>query len=239
MSRSESPARSLDAARREVAAAADATVSNRRWGMAIRLSLCTGCRACQVACKSENRTPPGVNYLAVLEHVEGEYPYASRTFTPRPCMHCDRAPCEQVCPVEATYVDHDGAVVIDYQKCIGCRYCLTSCPYGARQFDFGASYQGEGPARPAYEEVPSPEYGQLWPQEPHVSPSENARTCHMCVHRLREGVLPACVESCPTAAIVVGDLSDPLSELSRLLHRGTSSRLREDLGTEPKVWYLP
>jgi len=232
------PVDSLAVAREQVAGGEKQSIATHRWGMAIDTSRCTGCKVCQVACKTENRTPPGVNYMPVIEQHHGGYPYAAATYLPRPCMHCDRAPCEQVCPVEATFTQRDGAVVVDYMKCIGCRYCLTSCPYGARQFDFNTSYQGEGPRRPAFETVPSPEHGHLWPRESHVSPADNARSCHFCSHRLAQGVLPACVESCPTAAIIVGDINDPMSEVSRLIHSHESHRLREELGTEPKVWYL-
>jgi len=104
-----------------------------RFGMAVDLKKCTGCRACTVACKAENVTPPEVSYNVVLEQEVGTYPNVKRVFTYKPCFHCENPPCTPVCPVGATWKrKEDGIVVIDYDICIGCRYCLTACPYGSR-----------------------------------------------------------------------------------------------------------
>ncbi|GIW78471.1 MAG: hypothetical protein KatS3mg105_0278 [Gemmatales bacterium] len=110
------------------------------YGMVIDLQKCIGCKTCAVACKAENHTPPGVNYMVVLEEEIGTYPNVERRFIPRPCMQCQQPSCTQVCPTKATYHRPDGVIVIDYDKCIGCRYCMAACPYGARSFDFGHNY---------------------------------------------------------------------------------------------------
>ena len=109
----------------------------RRWVMVLDLRKCVGCHACTIACISENKLPPGVVYRPVLDEEIGTYPNVSRRFMPRPCMQCDQPPCTDVCPVNATYKNSQGVVVVNYDQCIGCRYCVTACPYGARTFDFG------------------------------------------------------------------------------------------------------
>ena len=103
-----------------------------RWGMVVDLKKCVGCKACVVACKAENHTPPGVSYNVVMEEEIRTYPYVRRQFLFRPCMQCANSSCVYVCPTEATYYRPDGIVAIDYDKCIGCRYCIAACPYGAR-----------------------------------------------------------------------------------------------------------
>ena len=122
---------------RELLRALKKPVDQRKWVMVLDLRKCTGCNACVNACRSENALPPGVAYRVVMEEEVGTYPNVSKRFVPRPCMQCDNPPCVPVCPVAATYKRPDGVVAIDYDKCIGCRYCITACPYGARTFDFG------------------------------------------------------------------------------------------------------
>ena len=104
----------------------------RRWGMVIDLRKCVGCHACTVSCVAENKLPPGVVYRPVLDQEIGEYPNVTRRFMPRPCYAVRQPPCVPVCPVNATYTRPDGIVAIDYEQCIGCRYCITACPYSAR-----------------------------------------------------------------------------------------------------------
>ena len=218
--------RSRGHARREIA-----------WGMYIDPGACTGCRACMVACKSENNTPPGVSYIVVTEKVSGEFPYTRREYMPKPCMHCATPSCTLVCPVKATFKSPDGTVVMDYNKCIGCRYCMSACPYSSRYFDFGDNYGDGCTGEAAYTERPSPEYGRAWPREHHTSPVGNVRKCHHCQHLLARGELPACVDSCPTDAIVFGDLNDSASLVHKLVSRNPTQRLKEELGNEPKVYY--
>jgi molybdopterin-containing oxidoreductase family iron-sulfur binding subunit len=216
-----------------------------RYGMVIDTRRCVGCRACVVACKAENKTPPGVNYNVVIEDTRGSLD-DKPLFLTKPCFHCEDPPCIDVCPVSATFKrERDGIVVIDYDRCIGCRYCITACPYGARTFDFGESY-------PAIEEdtpwvaVPSPEYRQYRTRSHEQSPIGNVRKCTFCLHlQDEEGRYdqaadrwPACAKTCTGRAIHFGDFNDRNSEVSRLLRERQAIRLREELGTEPNVYYL-
>ena len=215
----------------------------RKWNMIIDLRKCIGCSACTIACKAENHLPPGVVYRPVMDEEVGEYPNVTRYFLPRPCMQCEDPPCTPVCPVNATWKRDDGIVVIDYNACIGCRYCIAACPYGARYFDFGDDYTDDTPARQPYEETASPEYGRRWTRDGNLSsPVGNVRKCQFCIHRLDAGMLPACVTTCIGGATYFGDKNDPDSLVNELLSRGTTSgrvmRLKEELGTEPKVYYL-
>lgn len=213
-----------------------ATGEKVRFGMVIDLRKCTGCRACTLACKAENMTPPEVSYNVVLEEEVGEYPNVRRMFMYKPCFHCENPPCVPVCPVQATWKrEEDGIVVIDYDRCIGCRYCMTACPYGSRFIDLGMSYTD--PLQP-YEQAASPEYAEYRVRAEGGSPIGNARKCHFCLHRLYQGMLPACLETCIGRAIHFGDFNDPESVVSRLLASRSHVRLKEELGTEPNVYYL-
>ena len=207
-----------------------------QWGMVIDLQKCVGCDSCTVACKAENRTPPGINYNVVLETEQGTFPNVTRVNVPRPCMQCDEPPCVTVCPVNATYKGDDGIVVIDADRCIGCRYCITACPYGARSFDFGESYTDE---MQGYDEVQSPEWGQdRGERGPYTPPVGTVRKCTFCMHRLARGEEPACVETCIGDARFFGDMSDPESKVSQLAADPRAYRLKEELGTRPRVHYL-
>ncbi|MBI5947599.1 MAG: 4Fe-4S dicluster domain-containing protein [Chloroflexi bacterium] len=219
----------------ELARALEKPIGERRWTMAIDLKKCIGCSACTVACIAENHLPPGVVYRPVLEEESGVYPNVTRRFTPRPCMQCDEPPCVPVCPVSATYKRPDGVVEIDYSKCIGCRYCMMACPYAARYFDFGEHYTDGTPERQPYEESPAPEYQRDWSRE---SVEGVVRKCQFCVHRLNAGMLPACVATCIGGATYFGDGNDPESLVNELLASGRAVRLKEELGTKPKVFYL-
>ncbi|KKK63618.1 hypothetical protein LCGC14_2992480, partial [marine sediment metagenome] len=168
----------------ELKRAMEKPIDQRKWSMVIDLQKCIGCSACTIACKAENLLPPGVVYRPVIEEEIGEYPNVSRRWLPRPCMQCDNPPCVPVCPVNATWKREDGIVVIDYNACIGCRYCLTACPYGARYFDFGEDYTDGTPEKQPYEESTSPEYGREWTRDGQGSPVGNARKCQFCIHRL-------------------------------------------------------
>ncbi len=223
---------------RELKRAMEKPIELRKWVMVIDQGKCVGCTACTISCKAENQLPPGVVYRPVIEEEIGEYPNVTRRFLPRPCMQCDDPPCTDVCPVEATYKRPDGIVEIDYERCIGCRYCIPACPYGARTFDFGGHYTDGTPARAAYDETASPEYGRSWTREDEGSPVGNVRKCQFCLHRLHAGMLPACVTTCIGEATYFGDKNDPESLVSELIGSTRVMRLREDLGTEPKVYYL-
>lgn len=211
-------------------------MAKKRYGMVIDLCRCVGCEACTVACKQENHTPPGVAYAKVIKEEVGEYPHVRRHFLPVLCNHCENPPCTPVCPVGATWKrEEDGIVVIDYDICIGCRYCVTACPYGARYFDFGDNYHEP---MNEFEQQPSPEYGEARERAKGGSPIGNVRKCTFCLHRLARGEQPACVQTCMPRARIFGDLNDAESEISRLVAERHSFRLKEELGTEPNVFYL-
>ncbi len=208
-----------------------------KWGMVIDLQKCVGCDSCTIACKVENRTPPGVSYNVVFEEETGEFPNVKRTNVPRPCMQCDSPPCVSVCPVNATYKAEDGTVVIDADRCIGCRYCITACPYGARSFDFGTSYEDE---MQGAEEIVVPDYGaeQGKRTSKFTSPVGTVRKCTFCTHRLERGEEPACCETCIGDARYFGDLNDPNSVVAKLAADPRAFRLKEEFGTAPRVYYL-
>lgn len=222
-----------------------AVTTKRRYGMVIDTRRCVGCKACVVACKQENKTPEGVNYNVVVEDTR-ESPDDRPLWLTKPCFQCEHPPCVKVCPVSATYKrEQDGIVVIDYDRCIGCRYCITACPYGARYFDFGDDYAHAEDGE-AWADVPSPEYGQYRQHEEGSSPVGNVRKCTFCLHLQDEngeydkeaGRWPACAKTCTGKAIHFGDFNDPDSEVSQLLRERQAIRLKEELGTEPNVYYL-
>ncbi len=222
--------------------------AQRRWVMVIDLRRCVGCHACTISCIAENKLPPGVVYRPVLEEELGVYPNVTRRFVPRPCMQCDEPPCTSVCPVSATWKNGDGVVVVDYEQCIGCRYCITACPYAARTFDLGRLYtDGLPDAAPVllgqhtaddYERVANYEYGKAWERHGESSPIGNVRKCHFCLHRIADGMLPACVTTCIGRATLFGDAHDPDSLVAEMISRPNVMRLKEELGTEPRVYYL-
>ncbi len=206
------------------------------WGMVIDLQKCVGCDSCTVACKAENRTPPGVSYNVVMQEEHGEYPNTTRTNIPRPCMQCENPSCVQVCPVSATYKMENGIVNIDYDRCIGCRYCMIACPYGARYLDFGEGYEQEVIGTG---EITSPEYGvDRGSREDGKSPQSNVRKCSFCYHRLGRGEEPACVETCIGDARYFGDLDDPESEVSEMAESTRAMQLKEHTANDPNVYYL-
>jgi molybdopterin-containing oxidoreductase family iron-sulfur binding subunit len=224
-----------------------------RWGMVIDLDKCTGCQACTIACKAENNVPHGSPeehsrrtapfWHKVIAASNGKYPTLSIDMIPMPCMHCDNAPCVTVCPAKATYRREDGIVIQNYRRCIGCKYCIVACPYGVRNFNY---------KEPAEEEYDRPDLPPertdrgIWPFPHRVHGV--VEKCTFCFHRIDQGlkegkkigveVVPACVEACPAHTLSFGDLDDPESEVSRLLASRQWVRLREGMGTEPKVFYL-
>ena len=220
----------------EAGAARSAAGSPFRWGMAIDLRKCIGCKYCVYACQAVNDVPDDMRWnVHLLDRTQtGEVFHMTR-----PCLHCQDAPCVSVCPVGATFVRDDGLVMMDYDKCIGCRYCQVACPYGARSFN----WQERG-ATSGYQ----PEWGNA---EVTVRPRGVAEKCTFCAHRIDRGLpqglmpgidraaTPACVNICPVRARVFGDLNDPNSPVSRAIAENPTFRLREDLGTEPKVYYIP
>jgi len=225
----------------DVRRALDKPVEQRRWVMAMDTRKCVGCSACTVACAVENKLPPGMFYRVVLEETTGDYPDVRRRFFPRPCLHCDEPPCIPPCPVtpvKATRKRPDGIVEIDYETCIGCGLCVAACPYGARALDNGDFFTDGTPQRQAYESVPAYEYGREWKRDGTSLPVSKARKCHLCLHRLEAGMLPACVTTCICNGVYLGDLNDPQSLIRELAGKSNVVRLREELGTKPSVFHI-
>ena len=230
-------------------AAAESSVGvarKHRYCMVIDVRRCVGCRACVVACKAENETPPGVSYTVVLEGALEPRIEDKPLFMTKPCFHCEQPACTVVCPVGATFKrPQDGIVVVDYDRCIGCRYCMTACPYGARFFDYGDNYPAVSEQTP-YAQVPSPEYQQFRKREKGQSPIGNVRKCTFCLHLQDEngeydkaaGRWPACAKTCTGHAIHFGDFNDPESDVYKLLRERPAIRLKEELGNDPNVYYL-
>jgi Fe-S-cluster-containing dehydrogenase component len=213
-------------------------VEERSWIMVIDLRKCTGCQACNIACIAENQLPPGVVYRPVIDEEIGSYPNVTIRSTPRPCMQCENPPCVPVCPVNATWQRPDGIIDMDYEQCIGCRYCMTACPYHARTFDFGYNYTDNTPEVQPYEQQANYEYGKGWARNGRSSPVGNVRKCHFCRHKLDAGMLPSCVTTCIGHATYFGDANNPRSLVSELIAQPNVVRLKEEAGTKPRVYYL-
>jgi len=218
--------------------------------MVIDLDKCTACGACIAACKVENNVPEvspeeaargrALAWMDMVVEIEGEYPKVRAKYIPRPCMHCDNPPCTKVCPVHATYKGDEGIIGQIYPRCIGCRYCMSACPYTVKYFNWHAPQWPDG-----MEKIHNPDVSRR--------PAGVVEKCTFCHHRLQrareqaeaEGralldgdYLPACAEACPAKAIYFGDLDDPNSRVNKLSKSERAFRLLEDLGTEPKVYYL-
>lgn len=222
--------------------------------MVIDLDKCVACQACSVACKEENDVPHGSPeedrrrtapfWQKVIAVDNGKYPSQSTALLPMPCMHCDNAPCTVVCPAKATYRRDDGIVMQNYGKCIGCKYCMIACPYGVRNFNYR-----EPEEEPYFRPDPPPDPVSVgpWPYPHRIEGVvEKCTYCFQRIDRaLREGlkvgtdVVPACAEACPAEAIFFGDLDDTSSRVSQLLAVREWFRLREEMGTSPKTYYLP
>jgi molybdopterin-containing oxidoreductase family iron-sulfur binding subunit len=180
----------------------------------------------------------------VIAVSRGEYPAVGIDLIPMPCMHCDNPPCATVCPAKATYSRKDGIVVQDFRRCIGCKYCMIACPYGVRNFNYKEQEEKEyhRPDLPPNRADRGP-----WPFPLRLHGV--VEICTFCFHRIDQGVrdgkkigvdvVPACAAACPTRAIHFGDLDDPGSQVSKLLATREAFRLREAMGTKPKVYYLP
>ena len=210
-----------------------------RYGMVIDLLRCIGCYGCQMACKAENGTPPGMLWARLEVKEIGEYPSVAKVLLPLLCMHCREPECEKVCPTGATTKREDGLVIVDDTKCIGCRYCIEACPYGQRYFnDVIRHYFPDGLSPFELASYSKHKVGVV-------------RKCTFCNHRIDEGVkrglkpgvdreaTPACVINCMAKARYFGDLDDPRSEVSRLVSTGQAFQLNPELGTDPQVYYLP
>lgn len=199
------------------------------YGMVIDLRRCVGCNACTIACKSSNGTPPGMFYSHVAIDEEGTYPNAVSVYTPMLCGHCDDASCVSVCPTGASYRDEDGVVRVDHDKCIGCKYCIAACPYGARSF-LADKIEGYFPGHGLTQQE------ALMYQGFEVGKVYKCDFCRSKGYTDTEG--PSCVRACPGDARIFGDVDDPESEIAKILAEEQTSVLGEEYGTNPRVWYV-
>jgi molybdopterin-containing oxidoreductase family iron-sulfur binding subunit len=210
----------------------------RNWCMVVDLKRCDGCTGldippqCTQACVNGHYVPEGMKWIEVFTQ---DLPGGGSYFQPTPCFHCENAPCVNVCPVGATYHTEEGIVLVDQRRCIGCRMCMAACPYHRRFFNWGVP---ELPPEATFMEY-SPE---------HQSPAYKGTVmkCDFCPDMMKNGTLPYCVTGCPRKVLYMGDLSSDLASngkevvvLSDLLNKGSAYRYKEELGTQPRVFFLP
>ena len=220
------------------------------WTLSVDLDRCTGCGACVTACQAENNIPivgedaiargREMQWIRIERYWEGEFPDVKLRFIPMLCQHCDAAPCETVCPVSATYHNQDGLNAQVYNRCIGTRSCAVYCPYEVRYFNYN-NHHWDAPLEQ-----------QL---NPDVSVREKGvmEKCSFCIQRIRQAkdvakdegrrvqdgdVQPACVQTCPTEALVFGDRNDPESRVSQTMNDERAYHVLEELNTAPSVVYL-
>jgi molybdopterin-containing oxidoreductase family iron-sulfur binding subunit len=198
-----------------------------RYGMVIDLKRCIGCDTCTLACRAVKATPRGILLNRVLKYESGKYPHSRLNFLPVMCMHCEEPECKKVRPTGATVRREDGIVTIDGDKCMGCKYCIVACPYGARYFLDQIRTYYSGYVTP-FEEVGYRQHRLGTVQK-----------CDFCLERIERGMQPACVSVCPADARFFGDLDDPNSEVSKLIKSRRGFVLNPELGTKPSVYYLP
>jgi len=210
---------------------------DQSWAMVIDVNGCIGCRRCVYACVLENNIgrDSGFTYIKILEmdlgsthieHAKIDYEQAGnpdKWYLPVQCMQCAKPTCVYGCPVIATWKEPDGIVVMDYDKCIACRNCIVTCPYGARHFNW------------VHPHVPESEIN---PDVPLEEKHGTVEKCHFCIQRTRNGGTTACTEACPVGARTFGDLKDPESAVSKILRSKRTFRLKEELGNEPLIWYV-
>ena len=212
------------------------------YGYAFNITRCEGFMECVTACVKENNLDRKTNtqYIRIFEMEPGqldpstgdgqyyhEVPVDNKFYMGTQCFHCEKAPCTKACPTKATWREPDGIVVVDYDWCIGCRYCQAACPYYGRRFNWGK------PEIPKEEIMTRQHYlGNR------IRPMGKMEKCTFCIQRTRVGRLPACVEACPTGSRVFGNLLDPESEIRYVLKHKKVFRMKEELGTDPKFWYF-
>ena len=194
-----------------------------RYGIVVDLNRCTGCMTCVLACKEENLTPPNVWWDKVLEIEGPSLDYI--TYVRYACMHCDDPPCVAACPEKAIYKRADGIVIIDQAKCQGHGECRKACPYGVIDINPDEDYFAS--PKPPYQDTGEPF---------RFHPPGKASKCTLCVHRIEKGRQPACVEACPSKAMIFGDLNDPASPIRAKLWK--AEQLLESEKADPKVFYV-
>ena len=209
-------------------------VPGKKFVMVIDLARCKNLKKCQSACNHMHQIHPGQNWIKVLSMEDNEN--TSKYWQPTTCMHCDEPPCVKVCPVDATFKRQDGLVLIDSDRCIGCRFCMAACPYSTRVFNWEENTQLEP-------EVAAQHYSceTSIPQK-----KGTVGKCDFCPDMTRKGELPHCVSACPNGVFFFGDMNeDSVSNgaetfrFSDLIKDKAGYRLMEDLGTKPSVYYLP
>jgi molybdopterin-containing oxidoreductase family iron-sulfur binding subunit len=229
-----------------VSVGAEPALAGVVYGYGLDLSRCVGCRRCVYACVEENNQSrdPQVQWIKVLSmdkehgvdvmHADAYYdpaavPEEDKFYFPVACQQCRNPPCVKACPVQATWQEPDGIVVIDYNWCIGCRCCMAACPYGARRFNWGT------PTLPPDQLNPHTHYLGNRPR-----PRGVVEKCTFCIQRVRQkdGRYPACVEACPVGARKFGNLLDPDSEIRHILREKRVFIFKEELNTEPKFFYF-
>ncbi len=228
---------------------------DKRIAMVIDLQRCTGCGGCIISCKSENNVQRGVAWASRITKTAGKFPNVRFEFLPTLCNHCENAPCVRGCPTKAMHKGYGNITMHTPKKCIGCRTCIVMCPYGVISFvskDHHFHWKTgdaliEG-CTSSPKEVTEKVGGNVIPNyndaREKSTPGSGLRykgiveKCTLCDHRVTKGLLPHCVLSCPANARVMGDLNDPTSEASKLLAKYRPFRLKENLGTEPKVFYI-
>lgn len=209
-------------------------VAGRKWVMVLDLARCDGCGKCTEACNKMHLIPPDRQWIPVL--VMRDNASAGPYYFPRPCFHCDQPPCTKVCPVNATYKTQDGTVLVDNERCIGCRFCIAGCPYSVRVFNWGRP--------PNAPEAQARGYNPEWGYPRRIGTVEK---CDFCPDHGAVGELPACSSGCPMGVIYYGDenedaVTNSFGEtvrLSKFLKDRAAYRHLEELGTEPRVYYLP
>ncbi|AYB35151.1 4Fe-4S dicluster domain-containing protein [Chryseolinea soli] len=208
-------------------------IAGKKFVMVIDLSRCKNVGACKEACNHAHSLHPDHNWIKIdaMQDAEESAPY----WQPTTCMHCDNPPCVKVCPVDATFKRQDGIVLIDSDRCIGCRFCMAACPYSTRVFNWGDP------------QVPEPLASQPYSCE--SSTPQKIGTvgkCDFCPDMARKGELPHCVSACPNGVFFFGDMNEDsvtngaeTFRFSELVRDKAGYRLMEDLGTKPSVYYLP
>ena len=210
-------------------------IAGRRWVMVIDLSKCRNARKCMSACQEAHHLRPEQHHINVLKMQET--PNTQPFYMPKPCMHCDNPPCTAVCPVDATFKRQDGIVLIDNERCIGCRFCVAACPYSARVFHW---------QEPLFAEQ---DKDLIYDVEQNVPQRRGTITkCLFSADKLREGNMPSCVSACPNGVYYFGDENEDVVtngttkesvRFRKLLAENGGYTLMPELGTKPRVYYLP